>query len=50
MNVKDFYKYSFSSIITQLTKIFISPLMRVKTLMQIQNYHNSNNYTNLFSS
>ena len=51
MNTKDYYKSFLSSITTAtLTKTLISPLMRVKTLIQIQNYHNTNNYTNLFSS
>ena len=51
MQINDYSKYIISSIVTAtFTKTFISPLMRVKTLMQIQNYHNSNNYNSLFNS
>lgn len=44
-------KYIISGIFSaSITKTGISPFVRVKTLMQIQSYHNTNNYNNLLSS
>lgn len=47
----DWSKYIISGIFSaSITKTGIAPFVRVKTLMQIQTYHNTNNYTNLYDS
>ena len=46
--VNDFWNYIISGIFSAtITKTGISPLVRVKSLMQIQTYHNMNNYNTL---
>ena len=47
----DWKKYIISGIFSAgITKTGIAPFVRVKTLMQIQSYHNTNNYKNLWGS
>ena len=47
----DWKKYTISGISSAvITKTGIAPFTRIKTLMQIQSYHNMNTYTNLFGS
>ena len=47
----DWKKYIISGVFSaSITKTGIAPFVRVKTLMQIQSYHNTNNYQNLWSS
>ena len=47
----NYFKYIISGIFSaSITKTGIAPFVRVKTLMQIESYHNMNKYNNLFSS
>ena len=47
----DWKKYIISGVFSaSITKTGIAPFVRVKTLMQIQSYHNTNNYQNLWGS
>ncbi len=47
----NYYKITVLAITTAtLTKTLIAPLIRVKTLIQIQNYYNINYYNNFRNS
>ena len=47
----EIYKYMLSGVSSAIvTKTGIAPFTRVKTLMQIQSYHNMNTYNNLYGS
>ena len=51
MKDKETYTYITSSVITAIvTKTSIAPITRVKVLQQIQSYHSSTHYNNIFSS